>query len=308
MTKQAEFLRRLNDELRPNRTDIIEKDYHLHRLLHEISKDDYLSRNVVFKGGTCLIKAHIGYFRFSEDLDFTWKDTGIWEGRTRNQTRKKCSREIDLIIEHVVPIAKKLGLKFDGDKSDKDQVIIGGGGRMPRFYLSYTSVTIGKPAKIKAEINFVEKTFFPYMRMDLGSYIGDLKLEELKMLYEDEYREYISPVKIECYDPREIYTDKCRAALTRVTYKLRDIIDIIVLEERNGYSIQQYTESILAKTAFMRDIYAKYRDNLQTKEFPEAVDVVKQEVDLLIKKREGNLEKNVDRIHKELEQIQKQLT
>ncbi len=308
MTKQGEFLKRLNGELRPNRTDIIEKDYHLHRLLHEISKDDYLSSNVVFKGGTCLIKAHIGYFRFSEDVDFTWKDRGLWEGRTPSQTRKKCSKEIDLIIEHIVPIAKELGLKFDGDKSDKDQVIIGGGGRMPRFYLSYTSVSIGKPAKIKMEINFVEKTLFPYMRMDLASYIGDLKLEELKMLYGDEYHEYISPIKIECYDPREIYTDTCRAALTRVTYKLRDIIDIMVLQERNGYSIPQCAVPILDKTAFMLDIYTKYRDNLETKELPEAVDVVKQEMDLLIKKPEGNLEKKVDRIHKELEQIQKQLT
>jgi len=308
MTKLEEFLKRLNGKLRPNRTDIIEKDFHLHRLLHEISKDDYLSSNVVFKGGTCLIKAHIGYFRFSEDVDFTWKDKGFWKGRTSSQTRKKCSKEIDLIIDHIVPIAKELGLKFNGDKSDKDQVIIGGGGRMPRFYLSYPSVTIRKKAKLKIEINFVEKTLFPYQKRDLASYIGNLKEEELEMLFEDEYREYTSPIKIECYDPREIFTDKCRAALTRVTYKLRDIIDIIVLQKQNGYSIPQYSESILDKTIFMLDMYAKYRDNLETKELPEAVDVVKQEMDLLINRPEGNIEKDIDRIHKELEQIQKLLT
>ena len=308
MTKQIEFLRRLNDKLRPNRTDIIEKDYHLHRLLHNISKNDYLSSNIVFKGGTCLIKAHIGYFRFSEDIDFTWKDKDLWEGRTPSQTRKKCSKEIDVIIEHIIPIAKKLGLKFEGDKSNKDQVIIGGGGRMPRFYLSYTSAFSGKAAKIKMEINFVEKTFYPYIRMDLASYIEDLKQEELEILYGEEYQEYTSTIKMECYDPREIYTDKCRAALTRITYKLRDIIDIMVLQKRRGYSIPQYTETIMDKTAFMLDIYAKYRDNLETKELPEAVDVVKQEIDLLIEKPEGNMEKNIDRIHKELKQIQKQLT
>ena len=307
MTKQEEFLRRLNGELHPNRVDIIEKDYHLHRLLHGISKDDYLSSNVVFKGGTCLIKAYIGYSRFSEDLDFTWKDNGLWEGRTRSQTKKMCSKEIDSIIEHIVPIAKEMGLSFKGDKSDKNQVIIGGGGRMPRFYLSYTSTSTGKPAKIKMEVNFVEKTLFPYLRINLASYIGDLKLEELKLLYEDEFREYTSPIKIECYDPREIYTDKCRAALTRITYKLRDIIDIMVLQERYGYSIPQYAESILDKTAFMLDIYAKYRDNLETKELPEAEDVVKQEMDLLIKKPDENINENVDRIHNELKQIQKQL-
>ena len=34
------------------RSDVIEKDYHLHALLLEISKDPYLRRNLVFKGGT----------------------------------------------------------------------------------------------------------------------------------------------------------------------------------------------------------------------------------------------------------------
>jgi len=307
MTKQEEFLRRLNGELRPSRLDIIEKDYHLHRLLRDISRDDYLSGNLVFKGGTCLIKAHIGYFRFSEDLDFTWKNKEFWEGRTPSQTRRKCSKEIDLIIEHIVPIAKELGLIFEGDKSNTDQVIIGGGGRMPRFYLSYTSVSTGKPAKIKMEINFVEKTLFPYMGMDLTSFIGDIKLEELELLYKDEYRDYTSPIKIECYDPREIYTDKCRAALTRLAYKFRDIIDIMVLQQRYDYSIIQYSKSLLDKTAFMLDIYTKYRDNLETKELPEAEDVMEQEMDLLIKKPEGNLKENVDRIHQELEQIRMQL-
>ena len=47
------------------RNDIIEKDYHLHRLLAQISQDDYLKENLVFKGGTCLIKAYLDYYRFS---------------------------------------------------------------------------------------------------------------------------------------------------------------------------------------------------------------------------------------------------
>jgi len=308
MMKQGEFIKLLNGELRPNRPDIIEKDYYLHRLLHELSKDDYISSNVVFKGGTCLIKAYLGYFRFSEDLDFTWKDKSLWEGKSASQARKECSKEIDTIIDRIVPIANKLGLKFEKDKSDKGQVIIGGGGRMPRFYLSYNSELIRKPAKIKMEINFMEKTLFPYKKMELASYIGDQKLEELEMLFNDEYSEYTSPIELECYDPREIYTDKCRAALTRVTYKLRDVIDIIVLEEQKGYSIPQFAEPILEKTVFMMNIYKKYRDNLVSKKFPKAANVVNQETDLLIKRLELDLEKYVDSIHNELEQLRKQLT
>jgi predicted nucleotidyltransferase component of viral defense system len=61
MSEVKDFLYRLNHELRPRRPDIIEKDHHLHRLLHAISKDHYLARNMVFKGGTCLVKVHTDY-------------------------------------------------------------------------------------------------------------------------------------------------------------------------------------------------------------------------------------------------------
>jgi predicted nucleotidyltransferase component of viral defense system len=74
MTELGDFFYRLNHELRPRRPDIIEKDYHLHRLLHAISHNRYITDNLVFKGGTCLVKAHTDYYRFSEDIDFTWKN------------------------------------------------------------------------------------------------------------------------------------------------------------------------------------------------------------------------------------------
>jgi len=53
------------------RTDLIEKDLILHQLLLDLSENKFFSENFVFKGGTCLIKCYLGYFRFSEDIDFT---------------------------------------------------------------------------------------------------------------------------------------------------------------------------------------------------------------------------------------------
>lgn len=52
------------------RTDLIEKDLILHQMLFDLSKNKFFSENFVFKGGTCLIKCYLGYFRFSEDIDF----------------------------------------------------------------------------------------------------------------------------------------------------------------------------------------------------------------------------------------------
>jgi predicted nucleotidyltransferase component of viral defense system len=58
--------------LAPN---VVEKDYVLGWLLAGISQQKELESNWVFKGGTCLKKCFFETFRFSEDLDFTLKDS-----------------------------------------------------------------------------------------------------------------------------------------------------------------------------------------------------------------------------------------
>jgi hypothetical protein len=49
----------------------VEQDLLLSRVLIEISQDDYLGDELVFRGGTCLGKLHLPIARrYSEDLDF----------------------------------------------------------------------------------------------------------------------------------------------------------------------------------------------------------------------------------------------
>ena len=57
---------------------LIEKDFIIQSLLLKLSKNKYFTDNYVFKGGTCLIKCYLGYYRFSEDLDFTYKNQKIF--------------------------------------------------------------------------------------------------------------------------------------------------------------------------------------------------------------------------------------
>src|SRR3990172_8973255 len=47
---------------------LLEKDYHLTNILHKISEKKI--KDLVFKGGTCLNKCYLGFYRLSEDLDF----------------------------------------------------------------------------------------------------------------------------------------------------------------------------------------------------------------------------------------------
>jgi len=299
-----EFFDDLNRLAQPRRIDIIEKDYHLHRLLHSISQNEYLSNKLVFKGGTCLVKAYTGYYRFSEDIDFTWKDKSIWQDNSPSQTRKQCSREISTIIEHLIPMAEDLDMNFTGNKSDMNEVIIGAGGRMSRFYLSYISDTLDRPAKIKMEINFVDKTFFPFQTKQLNSYIQEIESKKLQFIYADAYEKYTLPITIDCYDLREIYTEKVRAALTRIKYKLRDIIDIHILQQKYGYTISDYRDPIIEKTKFILDIYRKYKETIDIKALPAAEDIPQEELALLITDPPKDIEENIERIHEEIQTIQ----
>ena len=47
---------------------LIEKDYFCSVILEALAADDV---PLIFKGGTCLAKVHSGFFRLSEDLDFS---------------------------------------------------------------------------------------------------------------------------------------------------------------------------------------------------------------------------------------------
>jgi predicted nucleotidyltransferase component of viral defense system len=71
---RRDFIDEVGRMLKIGRKDMIEKDIILHEILTYLSKDKFFAGSYFFKGGTCLIKHYLGYYRFSEDIDFTWKD------------------------------------------------------------------------------------------------------------------------------------------------------------------------------------------------------------------------------------------
>jgi len=93
-------------------TDMLEKDLILHQILTDLSQNEFFSNNFVFKGGTCLTKCYLGYYRFSEDIDFTWKDQTIFEGKSQTQIRRNLSQIIDETGVIFEAIANRRGLYF----------------------------------------------------------------------------------------------------------------------------------------------------------------------------------------------------
>ena len=72
MLDLSEFVAFVAEKSGIRKPSLIERDVLIHRILKAISSafgDAYL-----FKGGSCLVKCYFGYYRFSVDLDFTWKE------------------------------------------------------------------------------------------------------------------------------------------------------------------------------------------------------------------------------------------
>lgn len=302
-----DFFGQLNSIVNPQRSDIIEKDYHLHRLLYHISQDEFLKNNLVFKGGTCLVKAYLGYYRFSEDLDFTWKHTRIWKGKSNSQTRKTCSKLADTIIQRFDIIANKLGLDFTSDKSDPFFVEMGSGGRMIRLFLRYHSESLDVSSFIKIEINFVDKTMFPFKHVSLQSLIDAVENKKTAFLFPKEWQEYKKHVSFDCYTPQEIFTDKARAAMTRFSYKFRDIIDICKLEQKYGFTLFQYEEEIRKKTRFVLDLYKRYDNNIKSVNIPDFDMIPENERNLLLFTPNPGFFNKIKLVHDQLRDLQKDL-
>ncbi|KKL23990.1 hypothetical protein LCGC14_2419840, partial [marine sediment metagenome] len=78
------FIIELKETLNYNNPELIEIDLILHKILSEFAQNHFLRKNLLFKGGTCLIKTYFDYYRFSQDLDFTWKDQKCFENKGGN--------------------------------------------------------------------------------------------------------------------------------------------------------------------------------------------------------------------------------
>jgi len=290
------------------RRDLLEKDYHLHRILAEMSQDPWMSERVVFKGGTCLIKAYLGYFRFSEDLDFTWTNQKEWAKKSPSAIRKACSKHITDLGQHLEEICGRLGLKFKSSKEDKAAMEIGGGGKLVRFYPRFTSQMDDLDVRLKVEVNFLEKLLHPIKQLPLKTYLAELSEKDAEVLgfrHPQDYKAYTQKVKFNCYSPEEIYAEKCRAALTRQAFKLRDYIDIIALEDRYGYRIPKHADEIAEKTEYMLQLYEKYRENIRLTTTPAADQFKSEENKLLLKPLPHKIQiaEEIPRINKQLSNI-----
>lgn len=260
---RKDFVNEVARVQRIKRTDLIETDLILHQVLHDLSQNQFFYENFAFKGGTCLAKCYLDYFRFSEDIDFTWKNQGVFEGKSQKEIRRYLSKVIDSIGEVFEEIAKKRGLDFKCAKENRNYVELDGGNKTCTFKVWYPSEVLGRKSFLKVQMNFVEKLYFPLKSAELGSLLPEAT-EELTLLF-PEFKEYTQKILFDVYDIREILCEKIRAILTRKGIKARDFLDVYLICKEFGTELEDVHRCSAKKTRFTLSLYARYRKNLEEK-------------------------------------------
>lgn len=185
----------------------IDKDWVLGHFLGAIYSEPKLREALIFKGGTCLKKCWFPDYRFSEDLDFTSKDSAF----------ELKQSHLDFICWHVKENAgilsqvESLGpLKFKDKLTGYEAVI--------RFWGSDHPKNEPPPppdrwhTKIKIEVTLYEKLIFGQT--------------ERKLIHAYSDQVALNPNAIPCYVIEEMLSEKLRSLIQRSYTAPRDYYDI----------------------------------------------------------------------------------
>jgi len=218
-----ELIRRLSTKTKFSQI-LLEKDYHLTRILHKVS--DKQIKDLVFKGGTCLNKCYLDLHRLSEDLDFTYnKDIN-------NLSRNQVKKILDQLRGEFFEILDILGLKINKElgkgwkmlTSKKPPKILG-----LEITTNYRSLIDNSSQEIKIEISFRKKFRKP------------IKIKAIRHKFIDALGEPVlrKNIKIEVVDLVENFAEKIRALVTRKGVASRDIYDIYFILKNEVIAIDK---------------------------------------------------------------------
>jgi len=255
---KKEIIAFISKDLGYNNLNLIEKDMILNYLLYELNKYSNFNKKYIFKGGTCLIKSYFGYYRFSEDLDFTYANQKLFLEMSETKTRKMISQEVNEFGKILKEIADKLELGFEFDKNNKKYCEFGGGGRFTTFKLWFQSNSLNKEEFIKIQINYVDLILFPVSKKEIT--LMNKSLDDRIYVIFRELLSLRQNIYLKIYSLEEFCCEKIRSIITRRGIKIRDFIDLYYLNI-SGLDFSKLENEILEKIRFMLR-YEKYRVNI----------------------------------------------
>lgn len=188
---------------------LIEKDYYCSLILNYFFNGD---TSLVFKGGTCLSKVYVDFYRLSEDLDLI---IPVTMNTPRNEKRAE--------MEPVKRMFDKLPKMVPGIVISEAFI----GHNVSRQYIGcfeYRSVVIEKQERIKFEVGLRE----PLLSPSVSNAARTIVVNPFS-------GQSLFPVfTVRAIAIREAYAEKVRAALTRKEPAIRDFFDLFYAVHKMG--------------------------------------------------------------------------
>lgn len=247
---RAQFIDVINMTARQTgfRASLIEKDYYLTLILSKIND---LSRDLIFKGGTCLNKIYYSYYRLSEDLDFSMRLLDSPSGAPKHTTTRGNRRKsIRPVKDKIKDFAKRLSFRIeDTEKAGRNE------SKQYVYYFAYESALQPADQLIKLEIGL---RFNPICAVEN-------KTVQHKFLHPFTKEPLFDGGTVNCLSLKEIVSEKLRAAALRKIIAPRDFYDLdFVL--RNNFNLADKEVMELFKKKIEEDDgdsnLVKYRVNL----------------------------------------------
>lgn len=191
----------------------IEKDYVLSWILLGVAQHEYLSKMIVFKGGTVLKKVYFKDYRFSEDLDFTLLDHSIKNDQIFNRFSE---------IFYFIKEEANIPLEILENNEHEDGGI--------SFYIGYVGPFGGIGANKKVKVDIARNEVLEF----------EPALNNVILPYSD-LREH----QLLCYSLEEILVEKMRSIMQRM--QARDFYDLWYLIEAHEMDVSFYMKEFISK-------------------------------------------------------------
>jgi len=226
------------------RDEIIKKDLFLTLILAEFEKLG-LGKELIFKGGTLLSRNYLKYHRFSEDLDFVYRDSNSLRELTRANRERKIKKFIDSFTPKLKEVAEALGFEFNVDRSNTRFCTILHGRTVYTFRVYYSDSQY-----IKVEINFVEKMIDDPQEISVKAITDFFDSQKLIFALNLSYKNF----NVLSYSLKEITLEKYRAVLTRNRLAERDLFDLFLIKDAFKADINEIVEKIKNSSLIKREL------------------------------------------------------
>jgi predicted nucleotidyltransferase component of viral defense system len=195
---------------------LIEKDYFCSVILQHLVAD---APGLIFRGGTCLAKVHLGFYRLSEDLDFL-VSTPVEATRKERSQRAAESKAAVAAIPKQLP---GLGIATPFTGANQSSQYIGA--------IGYRSLLADRAETINIEVGLREQLLTPA----IGAESKTLPLDPVS-------GSSLAPaLPVRCLAREEAMAEKLRAALTRREVAIRDFYDVDYAVRRAGFNLHDPT-------------------------------------------------------------------